>query len=40
LRFLRDPYTNKPNINFYCYRAVGGSTANTEAVKVMKVAVS
>jgi hypothetical protein len=40
LRFLRDPYSNKPNVNFYCYSRVGGGTANTEAVKLIKVATS
>ena len=37
---LRDPFTNKPMVQFYAYRRVGGDVANSEAIKVLKVAVS
>ena len=36
-KFLRDPYTSKPNVLFYAYRRVGGGLANSEAVKLLKV---
>jgi HK97 family phage major capsid protein len=39
-RILRDPYTNKPYINFYVTKRVGGMLENSEAVKLIKVAVS
>lgn len=39
-KLLRDPYTNKPNVNFYMYRRVGGDVANFEAFKLLKVAAS
>ncbi|MFZ5448159.1 MAG: phage major capsid protein [Thermodesulfobacteriota bacterium] len=35
---LRDPYTNKPFVNFYTATRVGSMLANSEAVKVLKVA--
>jgi HK97 family phage major capsid protein len=38
IRFLRDPFTDKPNVLAYAYRRVGGSTANTEAIKLLKIA--
>jgi HK97 family phage major capsid protein len=40
IRMLRDPYTSKPNVLFYAYRRVGGGVANSEAVKVLKIATS
>jgi HK97 family phage major capsid protein len=40
VRMLRDPYTSKPNVLFYAYRRVGGGVANSEAVKVLKIATS
>lgn len=40
LKMLRDPYSNKPNVQFYAYRRVGGGLANSEAVKLLKVAAS
>lgn len=40
LRLLRDPYTDKPNVRFYCYRRVGGRTNNFEAIKLLKIAAS
>jgi HK97 family phage major capsid protein len=40
IRFLRDPYSDKPNVQFYAYRRVGGVVANSEAVKLLKIATS
>ena len=40
VKFLRDPYTNKPNVLFYAYRRVGGGLANDDAVKLLKCATS
>ncbi len=37
---LRDPYSNKPFVNFYATKRVGGCVANSEAIKLMKIAVS
>jgi HK97 family phage major capsid protein len=37
---LRDPFTNKPYVNFYATRRVGGGLINSEAIKVLKIAVS
>ena len=37
---LRDPYSNKPYVNFYATKRIGGAVTNSEAIKVMKVAVS
>ncbi len=37
---LRDPYTNKPFVNFYATKRIGGCVANSEAIKVMKFAAS
>lgn len=33
---LRDPYTNKPYVNFYTTKRVGGGVANFEAIKLLK----
>ena len=33
---LRDPYTNKPFVNFYATKRVGGQVSNSEAIKLMK----
>lgn len=35
---LRDPYTAKPNVMFYCRRRVGGAISSYEAIKLVKVA--
>ncbi|HVF94486.1 MAG TPA: phage major capsid protein [Sphingomonas sp.] len=35
---LRDPYSNKPFVNFYATKRVGGCVANSEAIKLMKFA--
>jgi len=37
---LRDPYSNKPFVNFYATKRVGGCVSNSEAIKLMKFAVS
>lgn len=39
-RMLRDPYTNKPYVGFYTTKRVGGAVVNSEAIKVVKFAVS
>ena len=39
-RILRDPYTNKPFVNFYATRRVGGQVLDSDAIKLMKIAVS
>ena len=36
IRLLRDPYTNKPYVNFYVTKRVGNMILNTEAVKFIK----
>jgi len=35
---LRDPYTNKPFVNFYTTKRVGGGVVNFEAIKTLKFA--
>ncbi|WP_242008435.1 phage major capsid protein [Sphingomonas ginsenosidivorax] len=37
---LRDPYSNKPFVSFYATKRVGGCVTNSEAIKLMKFAVS
>jgi HK97 family phage major capsid protein len=37
---LRDPYSNKPYVNFYATKRIGGCVSNSEAIKVMKFAAS
>lgn len=37
---LRDPYSNKPFVNFYATKRIGGTVSNSEAIKVMRFAVS
>jgi HK97 family phage major capsid protein len=37
---LRDPYTNKPFVNFYATKRVGGCVTNSEAIKLMKFSVA
>ncbi len=37
---LRDPFTNKPYVNFYATKRVGGGLLNSEAIKLLKIAVS
>jgi HK97 family phage major capsid protein len=37
---LRDPYSNKPFVNFYATKRLGGCVSNSEAIKLMKFAAS
>jgi HK97 family phage major capsid protein len=37
-RVLRDPYTNKPYVCFYCTKRVGGGVQNPDAMKAMTIA--
>lgn len=36
-RILRDPYTNKPYISFYCTKRVGGGVKNPDAMKIIQI---
>jgi HK97 family phage major capsid protein len=36
-RVLRDPYTNKPYVCFYCTKRVGGGVKNPDAMKLIKI---
>jgi len=40
IRTLRDPYTNKPYVNFYTIKRTGGAVVDFEAIKAMKFAAS
>lgn len=40
IRFLRDPYSDKPRLLFYGYKRVGGGLANSEAVKFVKTSLT
>lgn len=40
IRFLRDPFTDKPRLLFYAYKRVGGGIANSEALKLVKTGTS
>lgn len=37
IRVLRDPYTNKPYVNFYTTKRVGGGLLNPDCLKALKV---
>lgn len=37
---LRDPYSNKPYVNFYATKRIGGAVSNSEAIKLLKIATS
>ena len=39
-QILRDPYSNKPFVNFYATKRIGGCVTNSEAIKLMKFAAS
>jgi HK97 family phage major capsid protein len=39
-RMIRDPFSNKPYIGFYVTKRVGGMVTNSEAIKLIKFAVS
>ncbi|MBS0475037.1 MAG: phage major capsid protein [Proteobacteria bacterium] len=34
---LRDPYTNKPFVNFYATRRIGGQVLDSDAIKLLKI---
>ena len=34
---LRDPFTNKPFVNFYATKRIGGQVLDSEAIKLLKV---
>lgn len=36
-RILRDPYSNKPYVNFYATKRVGGQVLDSEAIKLLKI---
>lgn len=40
IRYIVDNLTDKPNLLWYAYTREGGGVANTEAIKVLKTAVS
>jgi HK97 family phage major capsid protein len=37
---LRDPYSNKPYVNFYATKRIGGAVSNSEAIKLLRIATS
>ncbi|MBR0993799.1 phage major capsid protein [Bradyrhizobium japonicum] len=37
VRWLRDPFSSKPNVIFYAYKRVGGGVADTDAIKLLKI---
>jgi len=39
-RLLRDPYSNKPFVNFYATKRVGGQVLDSDAIKLLKIAAS
>ena len=39
-RVLRDPFSNKPFVHFYTTRRTGGGVVNSDAIKLLKFAVS
>lgn len=38
-RLLRDPYTNKPFVNFYATKRVGGGVLDPNAIRLLRIAV-
>ncbi len=40
IRILRDPFTDKPYVKFYTTKRVGGEVVNSEAIKLLKLAVT
>mgnify|MGYP001168831282 FL=1 len=34
---LRDPFTNKPFVNFYATKRIGGQVLDSDAIKLLKV---
>ena len=39
VRVLRDPYSNKPNVNFYATKRIGGALVNADALKLIQFAI-
>ena len=39
-RILRDPFTNKPFVNFYATKRIGGQVLDSDAIKLLKIAAS
>jgi len=39
-RILRDPYTNKPYVNFYATRRIGGQVLDSDAIKLFTISAS
>jgi len=37
---LRDPFTNKPFVQFYAVKRIGGAVTNSDAIKLMKFSAS
>lgn len=37
IRILRDPFTNKPFVNFYTTKRVGGDVTNYQSLKLLKI---
>ena len=38
VKFLTDPFSDKPNVRLFAYRRVGGGVNNFEALKFLKFA--
>lgn len=38
VKFLTDPFTDKPNVRLFAYRRIGGGVNNTEGLKFLKFA--
>ena len=36
-RVLRDPYSNKPFVNFYATKRIGGQVLDSDAIKLLKI---
>ena len=36
-RILRDPFTNKPYVNFYATKRIGGQVLDSDAIKLLKI---
>ena len=34
---LRDPFTNKPYVNFYATKRIGGQVLDSDAIKLLKI---
>lgn len=39
-RILRDPFSNKPFVNFYATKRIGGQVLDSDAIKLLKIAAS